>query len=359
MMIANVEPSTPVALLYELAEKSYTISEVGATGSGLGTFVSLAPVGGATVAQQGAVVLNLQGTQQLPHLTGLLGQSVTFGPVPTVVGGTGKYVAFYPSAGVMGNGLGAGGYLYGHGSSSAMESHSAILKLGSSHSADHVLGHSGKAYTIVKTKGVAGGGSKLYLVEACDAAHKVKDILVVNVQNGTRETATLVGKTFTIGKAPATAGGAAGKYILLKPATGVAGKAAAGTALASQGMAGKGMAGKAAASAAPAGSTVTQGWWHHLFVKGVPPAAQTATQTAAQTATGGAAMAATKTAAAATAGKSAAAATGTIWSGTGLNLGLGLGLGAAGPLVVLGLAVATAYGLGQYRKKQRDIQAEA
>lgn len=379
MMFASVDPSTPVTLLYELAEKSYMINEVGAVGNGLGTWVSLSPVGTATAAQ-GPVVLSLQGTQQLTSLSGLVGQPVSFGPVPTVFGSAGKYVAFYPAAGMSSDGIAAGSSSSFYGHSGEAASHPAMLKLSGSHSADQVLGHSGKAYTVVKTKVAAGGGSKLFLVESCDAAHKVKDILVINVKNGSNETATLIGKSFTFGKAPAAAGGAGGKYILLKPATGAAGKAAAGTALAGKGALTKGAMAKGAMTqgtmttgamtkgamtkgaamqaAAPGGAVAGHGlWWQHIFGGGAVPGAQAAAQVAGggAMAAGGASVAAGGAAVAAKSavGKTAAVAAGTLWPGAGVGLGLG-----AGPLIVVALAVATAYGIGRYRKQLREVQAE-
>lgn len=381
MLFANVDPQTPMTLLYELAEKSYVVNDVGAYGGGMGTWVSLSPAGNMAAVSPGPVLLNLQGTQQMTHLAGLVGQPVSFGPVPTVVGGAGKYVAFYPLAEASSSDAVTGGsYLMG----SEPGSHSAMLKLSGSHSADQVLGHSDKVYTVVKSKMAAGGGSKLFLVESCDAAQKVKDIFVINVKNGPNETATLVGKSFCFGKAPAASGGAAGKYILLKPAAaGAAGKTAvAGTALAGKGAAaGKmGMAGKAtvvkgapAAASAP-GAGGMQVWWSQMFGGGGAGAgAGTAgvgaqMPVAAKVAGGGAVAGGLtgKTVAAATVGKSAAA-TGTMWTGamgtgamgTGAAVGgggLGFGLG-MGPLLVVGLAVATAYGVGRYRKKLRDIEA--
>ncbi|MEO5373285.1 MAG: hypothetical protein H7840_03280 [Alphaproteobacteria bacterium] len=195
----------------------------------------------------------------------------------------------------------------------------------------------GKTFTVIKTTATAGGTGKwLFLQPVGDAASAAKDIVVLKVKGAAGQTPWLVGKTFTVGKAPLVAGGNAANYLVLHPVTGAVGKSAVGVLGAAKGMtAARVVEGGAAKCLTPTMTTV---------------ALQTGTATAGKTAT--AATAAT----AVTVAKSAAGA-GTIWTGTGMSLGLGLGLGAAGPLVLGTIIAAAGYGIYKYRKNSAALAA--
>lgn len=175
----------------------------------------------------------------------------------------------------------------------------------------------GKTFTVLKSSSAVGGGGKwLFLQPVGDAAGAAKDIVTLKVQGGATQTPWLIGKTFTIGKAPLMAGTNASKYLVLHPVTGLAGKGAMGVAAAA---------------------------------KGVVPVMKTAAFQAA-------AVGAAPASAVATAGKAAAVSTlaksglaaGTIWIGSGI----GLGAASASPMVLGALIIATGVGIYQYRKKR-------
>ncbi|CAK0745107.1 Magnetosome protein MamD [Azospirillaceae bacterium] len=321
MVLAKVEGATQAALVSGLTGQSFTVSQVAASGNGMGTCLILSPDGGAT-AGQGLVALKLEGTRQMAQMSGLVGKSVTIGKAPMVAGGAGKWIAFYPKTALAAKGL-ATAAAAGLGTGSLSASQLVMLKLEGAGSIAQSSGLAGKSFTVIKSAAVAGEPGKwLFLQPAGNAAAAAKDIVVLKVQNAAGQLSWLTGKTFTVAQAPVVAADNAAKYLFLQPTAGLAAKGAAGTMIAAKG-----------ASAA-----------------GLTPAMKTVALNSAGTGTAG-------SAAALTAGK-AATASGTIWSGTGLSLGLGLGLGAVGPVVLGALIAAAGYGVYRYRKTLTATDAD-
>ncbi|MFN3075434.1 MAG: magnetosome protein MamD [Alphaproteobacteria bacterium] len=328
MVMAKVEGTTQASLLSSLAGKSYTVGQVTAAGNGLGTWLFLSPEAGSASAGQGAVALKLEGTRQMAQMSGLVGKTVTVGKAPTVVGGVGKWMVLYPSA----SGLAAGGAASASAGAAAVTakglagSQVLMLKLEGTKFASQVPFMAGKSYTVIKATSAAGANSKWLFLQPVGEASK--EIVVLKVHNGAAQLPWLVGKTYTVGNTPLVAGANASKYLILHPATGLAGKTVAATTVAAKGM----------TAAAPSMKTV-------------------ALQAAAGGGAGTAAATTGKSLAVATAAKGAA--TGTIWSGTGLSLGLGLGLGAAGPLILGAVIAATGYGIYRFRKNSAPAEVAA
>lgn len=204
-----------------------------------------------------------------------------------------------------------------------------ILKLEGTKFAAQIPFLTGKTFTVLKSSmaGTAGTSKWLFLQPVGGMANAAKDVIVLKVQHGTAQLPWLVGKTFTIGQAPMVAGGNAGKYLVLHPATGLIGKGVTSVTVAAKSL----------------GTTVNS---FGATIKTV--ALQTAGKGTASV--GAATLTAGKAVTASSIAKGAASA-GTIWTGTGMSLGLGLGLGGAGPVVLGGLLVATGYAVYQLRKK--------
>ncbi len=345
IVLAQVEDTAQSAMLSGLTGKSFTVSQVTTAGNGLGTFVFLNPDGGATAAGQGAVALKLEGTRQMAQMSGLIGKSVTIGKTPVMVGGIGKWVAFCPNAtvaakglaGVGAAGLGVTGAAAGLGTGGSAASQLVMLKLEGAGAAAQTSMLSGKTYTVAKVTAATGEAGKWLFLQPTGAASAANDLVALKVQHGAGQMSWMVGKTFTVGNGPMVAADGAGKYLCLKPATGIIGKGvAAGAAGLMDGAVGSGAGTAAKATvikaagvgAAKVGTTL----------KATAPIAVAAASPAAVTAAakGG------------TAG-------GTIWAGTGLRLGLGLGLGAAGPLLLGALVAAAGYGAYRYYKTAPEI----
>ncbi|MBF0562400.1 MAG: hypothetical protein HQL37_10340 [Alphaproteobacteria bacterium] len=339
--MAKVDATTQTSMLYGMAEKSYTLNQIALTDNGTGTWLLLSPDGGSSSsAAAKAVALKLHGTQQLAQLQGLVGHSVTFGKVPSVLGGAAKWVVFYPKAATAVTGLAAGVGAVSAGAVPVAVSgmNPLLLQMDCSSVVDPLACSTGKlstltgkTYTLLKTSASSTGvGKLLFLEPVCDSAVAAKDIVVLNVQNASNPLTPLLGKSFTVASAPVAGSSSAGSYMLLQPATGLVGKGTSSTILVAKGMNSAHVTGSAAA-------------------KTLVPSIKTVALQTTGTGTASASTAAMAGGKAVAAAKGAGAA-GTIWSGT---LGLGLGLGTAGPPLLALIIAGTAY-VG-YRYWQRSV----
>ena len=268
------------AQLNGLAGKSFIVGSVSSVGAGTGSLLALDPVGGAG---SGSFLVKLEGTRQAAQLSGLAGKAVTVGKAPVVIGGAGKWLALIPGSGTVAAGTGAG---------TVMMQVEGARAVG--------MGLAGKTFTVVQPSTIAAQGQNwLYLKPTAAATGKGgTSLIALKMQDAAGgKLSSLIGKTVTVSKGPAMAGGA-GEWIVLNPAGAGVAKGATATAAFGNVAGGK--------SVGAAGSMAAKG------------------------------------------------AGGSIFTGTGLKLGLGLGLGAWGPALLLG-----AIGLGVYGYMKSKSEAEA
>ena len=397
VFMAKLEGARQVAQLPALAGKTFTLQKVTEIG-GLKQTLFLVPQAGAGTAGGGIVALQVEGARQAASFSTLVGKSVTVGQAPTVIGG-GKWLVLHPAAGtaakvfagttVAGGAAGAG--VAGKGAAGAgvagkglADSSMIMMKVEGAKQAVQLPMMSGKTFTIVKP--MAGAGDNMLALKpvgamgaagkgagAAGAAGKGagamgaagkgagamgaagkgagaagaagKGVISLEIQGGGGKLGALVGKTFTVGKAPVVAGNA-GKWLVLQPTTGAAAKAMAGTAVAAPAVAPKAAVAKAIMVKGVAGGGVAEG--AGVAAKGAGVAAKGA-GVAAKAASGKAAVGM-----AGVAGSAKAAAGSTIWTGSGWSLGLGLGLGPWGPAILGLLGVTAVYGYLRKRRSQRS-----
>ena len=383
VFMAKLEGARQVAQLPALAGKTFTLQKVTEIG-GLKQTLFLVPQAGAGTAGGGILALQVEGARQAASFSTLVGKSVTVGQAPTVIGG-GKWLVLHPAAGtaakvfagttVAGGAAGAGVACKGAAGAGVAgkglaDSSMIMMKVEGAKQAVQLPMMSGKTFTIVKP--MAGAGDNMLALKpvgamgaagkgagAAGAAGKGagamgaagkgagamgaagkgagaagaagKGVISLEIQGGGGKLGALVGKTFTVGKAPVVAGNA-GKWLVLQPTTGAAAKAMAGTAVAAPAVAPKAAVAKAIMVKGVAGGGVAEG-------AGV----------AAKAASGKAAVGM-----AGVAGSAKAAAGSTIWTGSGWSLGLGLGLGPWGPAILGLLGVTAVYGYLRKRRSQRS-----
>lgn len=377
-----------------LEGKTFTVGKISATGNtGLSKWLFLQPASSST-AGEGAVALKIEGTRQISQLSGLVGKTITIGKTPATVGGTGNWmllnVAGKGSAAAATTGVAAAGAAKNEALSQMI-----LLKAEAGRQTLDVSTLAGKSFTVVKTPAMAGTNPAewVFLKPAGGAGSKM---VAVNIQGGTgtASASSMVGKTYTISKAPMAAGINGHQWLAFEPTTTLAAKGAVATTTAAKvkGVgAGAEVVTKGGAAAAKAGGTGKAAMATAGGVGNATDVAAAATKAGATTGSvGNAANAAAaakaggttvthsatattklaKTTAAGTkittagagslkaAKASAAAGGGTIWKGTGLSLGLGLGLGGWGPLILVGAA---AFGVGVYgymRNNRNNENAE-
>lgn len=326
-LLFKLEGAQQAAQLTGLQGKTFTVSKLANAGNpGLAKWMFLSPVD-AAAASKGSVAIKIEGTRQVAQLSGLAGKTVTVGKTPATVGGMGKWLLLNTGKGAAVASTGAAAGTAAAATKGASASKMILVKAEGGRQMLDVSAMAGKSFTVMKPP-MMGGTTKaanwMFLKPASGAGAAGEKIVAFKVQQGvgTKTAASMVGKSFTVAKAPMAAGIAAPQWLAFKPVAG--------------GLATKGAAATATAVA--------------LNGTGAAPAAQ---NTIAQTA----GTAAGKTGAGAgVAGKSAttavkAAGGGTIWKGTGLSLGLGLGLGGWGPLLLVGAA---AFGVGVYGYMQNN-----
>lgn len=349
-----------------LAGKTFTVGKVSAVGNGVGNglfkWLFLVPSGEAAGS---TVALKIEGGRQAAQLAGLAGKTVTVGPSPTVIGGMSKWLVLNSgggaaSAGAVGVAAAGKAGAAGVAAKGKIGSNMLLMQLEGTQQAAQMKVLSGKTFTVVKSP-VVGGMAKgwVFMKPAAGTAIAGKDLVALQIQNGTTANLSgMVGKSFSLYKAPLAAGNATGNWVILKPVGGVAAKSAAGAAAVAT--KGKGLAGLAGfEELAATGKTTGVA---EVAAGKVPVAAKAATvgKTTGTTAKPAAVKAlvgsgSTGSAAAATA---TAAKTGTIWNGTGMSLGLGWGLGAWGPVMLAGLVAAVGYGAYQYYRNSREFDEE-
>ncbi|MBF0447308.1 MAG: hypothetical protein HQL67_03820 [Magnetococcales bacterium] len=315
--------------LAALEGKAFTVGKVSAAGNtGISKWLFLNPTDPAAAAK-GSVALKIEGTRQISQLSGLAGKTVTVGKTPATLGGTGKWLLLNSGKGAVVKGAavaGTAGVAAGGATQGTSLSEMILVKAEGGRQAVDATAMAGKTFTVMKQPMMGGMKTSnwMFLKPASGAGAAGEKIIALQVQGGTGTTSvsSLVGKSFTVSKAPMAAGAAGPQWLAFKP---VAGGMASKGAVAST-VAFKGAGGGACLNATP------------VALNG-----NAAGAVAQNSATLG------KVGAGATAGKSVTVAKtvggGTIWKGTGLSLGLGLGLGAWGPLLLVGVA---AFGVGVY-----------
>ena len=346
-----------------LSGKTFTVGKVtaagDAAGKGIFKWLFLVPQGEAAGS---TVALKIEGGRQVAQLAGLAGKTVTIAPSPVVVGGTGKWLVLNSGAGAATAAkvaaVGAGGAAAKGAAGSSM----VLMQLEGVQQAAQVKAMAGQTFTVIQSP-VVGGAAKGWLFMKPTAAAAGKDIVALQVQNGTAANLSgMVGKSFTLFKAPLAGGNTTGSWVVLQPASGAAAKGVAGGAA----LVGKGAGvGTAKATAATKGTTGLMGLDGIEELGGLTGKTAGVTKTAvAPAALKGGGVAGKPAAAKALVGsssgsaKAVAAKSGTIWSGSGMSLGLGWGLGAWGPVLLAGLVAAVGYGAYQYYNNRRELEEE-
>lgn len=350
-LLFKLNGAQQTAQMAGLEGKTFTLGKVSTAGNtGLSKWMFLHPTAQSAGSNAGAVALKLEGTQQVSQLATLAGKTVTVGKAPATIGGTSKWLMLSTGKGA----LGAGAAAAGAGTAAGMATGAAkggtalsqmvLVKAEGGRQAIDATTFAGKTFTVIKPPIMAGANTAtnwIFLQPSTGAGAAGENIVALKVQAaGNTGASSLIGKSFTIGKAPMAAGAAGPQWLAFKPVTGVAAKGAAATAVALKGggncvatpVALKGGGNCVAATPVALNGQGTTAMANNATIGKTAPAIVTkSTATTAATTT----AQATK----------AAVGGGTIWKGTGLSLGLGLGLGAWGPLLLLGAA---AFGVGVY-----------
>ncbi len=361
IIMAKIAGTKQAATINAMAGKTFVVGKVTAAKQGLGSWLFLNPAGGAGAAG-GTTAIKLEGARQMAQITPLVGKTVVIGKSPMVAGGIGKFIVLQPLAGAAAKGaavagvgaagVGAAGMGAGQAAAASQLDAMVMLKLEGGRQATQAAMIQGKTFTVVNPMVAGKGVGKWIFLKPAGAGPGAGNLVALKLQGAKTAAAvpSLVGKSVTIGQAPMIAGGNVGKWLVLKPTIGVAGKAVAGAGTAG---AGKFVTVSATVSkSAPVAGAGIKGSVAAAAGKGA--IGKTAVTGAA--AAGKGAIGKTAVTGAAVAAKSAAA-TGTIWTGTGLSLGLGLGLGAWGPAILLGAA--TLGGYYYFSRKKKDTELES
>ena len=302
LLLAKVESAAQASQVSALAGQTVTVSKVSATTK----LATLAP----TTAGQAPIVVKLDAARQVAEMQALVGKTVVIGKSPMAVGGIGNWITLCPVAQAKAGAVVSGG------------SQLVMMKLDGVGAAK-LPALAGKTFTVAQPPVAAGtkAAGMLYLNPTGGG-----DLVALTLQDAMPHTGSLVGKTFAVAPSPAV-GGAGGKFLVLKPMSATAAKAAG------------------------AGG---------ISVKFIPAAA--AGTGGATAATGAGAAAALMATGAGTVNPLTAATAGSSLLGAkGLSLGLGLGLGAWGP-VALGVAgvvgAAALYGWVRRRHGTPEISDE-
>lgn len=336
IIMAKVAGTTQAAQINAMAGKTYVVGKVTAAKKGLGSWLFLSPTGGAGGAG-GTTAIKLEGTRQMAQFMPMVGKTVVVGKSPGVAGYMGQWIVLQPTVGAAAKGaavagVGAAGMGAGKTAAASQLDKMVMLKLEGGRQATQAAMFQGKTFTVVDPMVAGKGAGKWIFLKPAGTGAGAGDLVALKLQGGKTAAAvpSLIGKSVTIGKAPMVAGSSAGKWLVLQPSIGAAGKAAAG------------------AGTAGAGKFVTVG---ATLGKSAPAAAAGIKGSVAAAAGKGVVG---KTAVTAAAAKTAAS--GTIWTGTGLSLGLGLGLGAWGPALLLGAATLGGYYYFSRKKKDEDLE---
>ncbi len=388
-VMLKIETARQAAQVAAAQGKTFTVGKAVA-GGGMKNMLILNP----TTAGGQSIAVQLAGNNQAATVAAMGGKTVTIGNSPLMLGGgASKWVVVKPVAGAVtagAAGTGAAGVAAKGGAAKAggaaaakagmaakagaagmavktagaaaaadititqiQGANSILIEVTNAKQAAMAKAAGGKAFTVMAPPVGANANNMLFLKPAGAAAGQGgNQVMMLKVQEGANQIPSLIGKTFSVNKAPIAAGVGPKNLIILKPVTVTAKSAAATSAAAAKTAGGKAAAGatmKTGATAKAAGG-----------MAGKPMMMNAAMTTPAATSAGKACVAgksaATATTAAATAKTTVAA--GTIWSGTGWSLGLGLGLGAWGPVILGGLAAAGIYGYVRNKKDQEAHKSD-
>jgi hypothetical protein len=327
--LEGVKQATEVS---SLVGKTFTVGKVTGVSNGLGNglfkWLFLVPSGEAASNRQAA------------QLAGLAGKTVTVGHSPAIVGGVGNWL-------VLNSGSGAAAGAVAVSAKGAAESKLMLMQLEGTQQVAQMKSLAGKSFTVIPSP-MVGGNAKgwLFMKPLGGAGVAGKDMVALQIQGGTQANLSgLIGKSFTVCKAPLATGNVTGSWIVLKPVGGAVAKGAAtGAAVVAKG---------SGSMALPP----LDGWGELGAAKTTAKAAavQGGNLAAASTPLTTKALASAGSSASATA---AVAKGGTIWSGTGLSLGLGMGLGPWGPALLAGFLVVSGYGAYRYYRNRQALDAE-
>lgn len=381
-VLLKIETAREAAQIAAAQGKTFTVGKVVA-GNGMNNMLILNPAtgGGQSIAVQ------LAGNNQAATVAAMGGKTVTVGNSPLMLGGgASKWVMIKPvasaatGAGAAAGGAGAAVTAKGAAAATAVKAgaagvaaktavagagaatagvtitqiqgaNSILIEVANAKQAAMAKAAGGKAFTVIAPPVGANANNMLFLKPAGVAAGEGgNQIMMLKVQEGANQIPALIGKTFSVNKAPIAAGVGPKNLIILKPVTVTGAKAAAATSSAAAAKtagtkAAAGAVAKTGAAAKAAGGMASKPMMMNAAM--TTPAATTAGKACIagkSAATAGSAAAAAKTTAAA----------GTLWTGTGWSLGLGLGLGAWGPVILGGLAAAGVYG---YVRSKKDSEA--
>ena len=340
--LEGVKQATEVS---SLVGKTFTVGKVTGVGNGLGNglfkWLFLVPSGEAA---GNTVALKIEGGRQAAQLAGLAGKTVTVGHSPAIVGGAGNWLVLNSGGGAAAGAIGA----VGVSAKGAAESKLLLMQVEGTQQVAQIKTLAGKTFTVIPSP-MVGGNAKgwLFMKPVGGAGIAGKDLVALQVQGGTQANLSgLIGKSFTLCKAPLATGNVTGSWIVLKPVGGVVAKGAATGAV-------------VAAKGTGAVALPPLDGWEEL---GAAKATGTAKAAALQ---GGNIAAvskpvATKALAGSASGTAATAAAkgGTIWNGTGLSLGLGMGLGPWGPVLLAGFLTMAGYGAYRYYRNRQVLDAE-
>ena len=288
IIMAKVDAANQASQILAMSGKTFTVGKVAGTGNGVANLLTFTPTGGQA---GGTVALKLEGTRQMVDLAAMSGKTVTVGKPAMMAGGTNNWLAIQPVT------VGA--------TKASAASTASLIKLEGARQGLTAASLTGQKVTVVQPMLAGkGAGSTLFLQPAGGGK-----LVALNMANNSTTTASLVGKSFTVGKAPLVAGKVGGSsWLVLKPAV--------------------------------ATKTIVTG-----TVVAAAPTVQA--KTVAMTTTTPPKIAASSTG---IAKSSAVVKGGTIWKGTGAGLGLGLGLGVWGPIILAGVSAAAVYGYVRSRK---------
>ncbi|MBF0383835.1 MAG: hypothetical protein HQL69_22695 [Magnetococcales bacterium] len=316
-LLFKIEGVKQAAQVADISGQTFTVGKISTAGNtGLAKWMFLEPT--ATGAK-GSIALKIEGTRQIAQLSGLSGKTVAVGASPATLGGTGKWLLLNTGKGAAAaTGAGVGAGLKGKTAAQMV-----LVKAEGGRQAVDTATLAGKTFTVMKPPMMEGvkTANWMFLKPATGAGVAGEKIVVLEVQGGVGTTSvkSLIGKSYTVSKAPLAAGAAGPQWLAFKPATSIAGKGAIAATAAAKGKAGVTTKGAAVAKAQTGKAAAS--------LAGNP---SSALQTAK------------------------AVGSGTIWNGKGMSLGLGIGLGAWGPIIALGVAVTSIAAYGYYKNNKDD-----
>lgn len=210
VLMAQFDAANQVSqLLAASGSKTFTLGKVAANAGNAGGLITLTPSAGGS-----AVALKLENARQIADLSTLAGKTVAVSK-PSMLAGAGAANNWLMMEPVKA------------GTAKAAGSSVTMLKLEGARQGMQAASLTGQKFTVVQPMMAGKGvGSTLFLQPTAGG-----DLVALKMANTAPAASGLVGKTVSIAKAPAVAGGQKGAWLALKPVAGATAAKGAGGAV--------------------------------------------------------------------------------------------------------------------------------